>query len=78
MSAYRDSLPLEQRPRYDQAIADAGRIWADARARRDSLPAEDAAREAYVPGGPSVEELTALIERHRAEARAALTRSAAA
>ncbi|RCG27238.1 hypothetical protein DQ384_26330 [Sphaerisporangium album] len=78
MSAYRDSLRPEQRPLYDQAIASAGRILAAARQRRDSLPPEEAAREAYVPGGPSIEELTALIERHRAEARAAQGRTAAA
>jgi hypothetical protein len=38
-------------------IREAGRILARARARRDSLPVEQAAAEAYVPGGPSVDEL---------------------
>ncbi|MFC6081077.1 hypothetical protein [Sphaerisporangium aureirubrum] len=72
MSAYRDALPPEQRPLYDEAMTRAGLILSAARARRDSLPADEAAREAYVPGGPSVEEITALIEKHRAEARANL------
>lgn len=72
MSAYRDSLPAHQREIYDRVTASAGRILSEGRALRDSLPAEEAARLAFVPGGLSVEELTALIEQHRAEARAAL------
>lgn len=70
MSAYRDSLRPEQRPLYDQAIKAAAQILSRARAERDALPAREAAERAYVPGGPSVEELTELILKHRAEARA--------
>jgi hypothetical protein len=54
---------------YMQAIASAAQVLADARAHRDSLTPEAAAAEAYVPGGPSVDEIAALIRRHRAEAR---------
>ncbi|MDN3356029.1 hypothetical protein [Actinomadura sp. DC4] len=54
---------------YAQAIADAAQVLADARAHRDSLTPEQAAAEAYVPGGMPVEEIAALIRRHRAEAR---------
>lgn len=72
MSAYRDSLPNDEvRARYDQAITAAARILGRGRARRDSLTPEEAAEEAFVPGGPSVEEIAALIRQHRAEARAA-------
>ncbi|MEV7971275.1 hypothetical protein AB0O34_35570 [Sphaerisporangium sp. NPDC088356] len=78
MSAYRDSLRPEQIPAYDQAMDAVAELVVRARARRDSLPADQAAREAYVPGGPSVEELTTLIERHRAEARAMWEESRAA
>lgn len=54
---------------YMQAIADAAQVLADARAHRDSLTPEQAADEAYVPGGMPVEEIAALIRCHRAEAR---------
>ncbi|GLY81885.1 hypothetical protein [Actinoallomurus iriomotensis] len=54
---------------YVQAVANAAQVLADARAHRDSLTPEAAAAEAYVPGGPSVDEIAALIRRHRAEAR---------
>lgn len=54
---------------YAQAIADAAQVLADARAHRDSLTPEAAAAEAYVPGGPTVDEIAALIRRQRAEAR---------
>lgn len=40
-----------------QAIEEAGRTLADARARMDSLTPHQAALEAHVPGGPSVAEL---------------------
>lgn len=55
-----------------EALAAAGRVLAEARARRDSLSPEEAARAAYVPGGRSVEELAAIIreQRRRAHARA--------
>jgi hypothetical protein len=52
------------------AMRRAGRILAAARAERDAMTPEDAARAAYSPGGPPVEEIAALIRQHRAEARA--------
>lgn len=79
MSAYRDSLPNDEvRARYDEATGAAARILGIARGRRDSLTPEEAAKEAYVPGGPSVEEIAELIRRHRAERRAAAARKEAA
>ncbi|MGW4663250.1 hypothetical protein [Streptosporangium sandarakinum] len=72
MSAYRDSLTGEQQAIYDQACAGAAFVMARARRRRDSLPVEAAAREAYIPGGPSVEELADLIRAQRERARARL------
>lgn len=54
---------------YTQAIADAAQVLADARAHRDSLTPEQAAAEAYVPGGRSVEDIAALIRHQRTEAR---------
>ena len=54
---------------YIQAISEAAQILADARAHRDALTPEQAAAEAYVPGGLPVDEIAALIRRHRAEAR---------
>jgi hypothetical protein len=56
----------------DDRIRAAGRILADARRVRDSLPPREAALLAYTPGGPSVDEIEALIIRHRQEARDAL------
>lgn len=50
---------------YADAITNAGRVLAAARARRDALPARQAAVEAYEPGGPSVDELAASIEASR-------------
>lgn len=78
MSGYRDSLFPEQVPAYDQAMTAAAIVLGRGRSRRDSLSPEEAAREAWTPGGMSVEELTALIKRHRAEARAALEAKEAA
>ena len=52
---------------YEEAIAAAARVLADARARIATLTAEEVAREAYVPGGPSVEELAEKVRRLRAE-----------
>ncbi|MBG0825764.1 hypothetical protein HS048_34330 [Planomonospora sp. ID91781] len=72
MSAYRDSLTPEQQVVYDRCCAEAAFVIARARARRDSLPVMEAAREAYIPGGPSVEEIAEIIRSHREEARAAL------
>lgn len=78
MSAYRDSLAPETRARYDEAITAAARILGRARARRDSLTPEEAADEAWTPGGPSREEIAALIRQHRAEALSMLKDGAAA
>lgn len=52
-----------------QAVAAFGRTLRQARTIRDSLPPREAARLAYTPGGPSVDEIEALIRQHRAEAR---------
>lgn len=49
----------------EAAVAEAGRIYALAVARRDSLTAVQAAREAVCPGGPSVEALEARIAADR-------------
>lgn len=54
-----------------ERIRRAGRVLALARAERDALPVVEAARLAYTPGGPSVEEIADKIRRHRAEAKAA-------
>ena len=72
MSDYRDSLSAQQRAIYDRACTECALIVARARARRDSLSIEDAARAAYIPGGPSVEEIAAIIRAHREDARAEL------
>lgn len=77
MSAYRDSLPAETLPRYDEAIQRAAVILGHARARRDSLPVEQAAAAAYIPGGPTIPELIERITRDRAEARSELLRRSA-
>ena len=52
-----------------EALAAVGRILARARVRRDALPVLDAARAAYVAGGPSVEDLARLIQAQRDAAR---------
>ncbi|OUC99340.1 hypothetical protein [Streptosporangium minutum] len=59
------------------AITAAAQIWAEARARRDALPVREAALAAYVPGGPSVDELITLITAQRERARAGLAKEAA-
>lgn len=69
MSAYRDSLLPEQVPVYDQAVAEAARIYAEATAHQATLTAREAAIEAYVPGGRSVDELEDMIRRLRERAR---------
>lgn len=73
MSAFRDSLSPGARPRYDQAIGEAAEVFAAARRKRDDLyaagGAEAVARAAYVPGGPSIEELAAGYERLAQQAR---------
>lgn len=50
----------------EQAVAAAGRIYALAVTRRDSLTAAQAAREAACPGGPSVPDLEDRIAADRA------------
>ncbi|NRQ34704.1 hypothetical protein HII36_23135 [Nonomuraea sp. NN258] len=47
-----------------EALTAAGHILAEARARRDALSPEDAARAARMLGGASVEDLTATIREH--------------
>lgn len=59
-----------------RATQEFGRALRQARIIRDSLPPREAARLAYTPGGPSVEEIEVLIIRHRADARAALPAAA--
>lgn len=56
---------------YTDAITNAGRTLAAARARRDALPARQAAVEAHEPGGPSVDDLAASIEAARTVGAAA-------
>jgi hypothetical protein len=48
-----------------EAINAAGRIVLEARRVRDSLPVEEAARRAWTPTGPSIEELEAMIRAQR-------------
>lgn len=73
MSAFRDSLTDQARPLYDQAIGEFAGVLAEARRKRDELyaagGAEAVARAAYVPGGPSVEDLTAGYEQLAQQAR---------
>lgn len=77
MSAYRDDLTSEQRELYDEAIKRAAIILGRARSLRDSLPVDEAARAAYIPGGPSVEEIAELIRAQRERARARLAEARA-
>lgn len=53
----------------EEALTRAAHILAAARAHQATLTAEQAAREAWRPGSPSVEQLTEKIRRLRAEAR---------
>lgn len=74
MSTFRDSLPDDAtRARFDAAMGEAGQHFAAARARRDEAyahgGAEEVARLAFVPGGPSVAELAAGYEQLAQEAR---------
>lgn len=48
------------------AIAEAGRIVLEARRVRDSLPVDEAARRAWIPTGPPIPELEAMIRAQRA------------
>ena len=47
--------------------AEAVRILAAARAKRDRLPVAEAARAAYCAGGPTIEQLEQLIAEQRTE-----------
>lgn len=49
----------------EQAITTAGEAFLDALERLESREPRAAARAAWVPGGPSVDELEALIRAHR-------------
>ncbi|MFI5062773.1 MAG: hypothetical protein ACHP9Z_02165 [Streptosporangiales bacterium] len=73
MSAIRDALTPEKQAGYDAAIDEFGKAWAAARHRRDERYATGGARAvaeaAYVPGGPSVEELAEGYEQLAQQAR---------
>lgn len=56
---------------YVAAVAGAAQILANVRARLATIPPRQAAEEAYVPGGPSVDELEARIRALRDRARPA-------
>ena len=67
MSEFRDSLPDDAtRARFDAAMDKFGQAFARARRKRDDLYAREGAmgvaRAAFVPGGPSVEELASGFE----------------
>jgi hypothetical protein len=49
----------------EQAIANAARIFIEACRYADSLPVEEAARQAYTPTGPSIPELERKIRAQR-------------
>lgn len=49
----------------DQAIEDVGCMVLEARRVRDSLPVEEAARQAFTPTGPSIAELERMIRAQR-------------
>jgi hypothetical protein len=53
----------------DAAFDAAAQIYVDALATRDSKTPRQAAEDAYVTGGPTVEELEAEIRAQRAEPR---------
>lgn len=55
--------------RYRQAISGAAQVLADARADMAAKPARQVAQEAWLPGGPSVDELEAKVRDLRARAR---------
>lgn len=50
----------------DEAFEEAGRIWAAGCARQAALSPREAAEEAYVPGGPSVDDIETAIRVERA------------
>jgi len=51
-----------------EAIAEAARILAEIDAQAARMTVDEAARAAYVPGGPPVDELAARIRARRAQA----------
>ena len=55
----------------EQAMRNAGRVFAAALTRIARMTPEEAADAAYVPGGPSREELAAKVRELRAQARRA-------
>lgn len=63
------TLPLDGA--YEQAITGAARILTDVRAHLATLTAEQAADAAYIPGGPSREQLAARVRELRAQTRRA-------
>lgn len=56
---------------YEQAVAGAAQLLADVRHRIATIPPRQAAQEAYVPGGPPVEELETRIRALRDQTRRA-------
>jgi hypothetical protein len=62
-------LTAEQIELRDQAFQNCAVIFAYALADMDRKTPEQAARDAYMPGGPTVEELTAIVVRLREKGR---------
>lgn len=54
-----------------EAMRNAGRVLAQARARIAAMTPEEAADAAYVPGGPSRDQLAARVRELRAQTRRA-------
>jgi hypothetical protein len=50
---------------FEDRAREAERVLAVARRERTSLPPREAARRAYTPGGPSLDEIEAAIDRYR-------------
>lgn len=80
MSSRRDSLPDDAtRARFDRAMDELGRTFAHARRQRDELYQREGstgvARAAWVPGGPSIQELAegyeVLVQEARGQRREA-------
>lgn len=66
MSAYRDSLPPEQRERYDQAIKEAGKVLAASDLAMAQMTPREQAEAAWTPTSRySVDELEELIRAER-------------
>jgi hypothetical protein len=80
VTTFRDAIAPCNRPRYDQAIAEAARILAEAGRERDELAARGGAGAvadaAYIPAGPSKEEIATVYGRLQAEARDRNTKAA--